>query len=57
MNLDKERVETLIKNISENAFIQKILRNVFASAEGSNTYNELGKTKEYICYVLKKIDF
>eukprot|EP00347_Sterkiella_histriomuscorum_P022129 403331581 len=56
MNLDKPRIEKLINSISENKIIVKILRNFFASAEGSKTFDELGKTKEYLCYVLKKQD-
>lgn len=33
------------------------MRNFLASAEGSNTYNDLGKKKDYICYVLRpKVD-
>eukprot|EP00347_Sterkiella_histriomuscorum_P016166 403354232 len=53
MNLDKSRSERLIQTISENKYIVRILRNFLASAEESRTYQDLGKTKEYICYVLK----
>jgi hypothetical protein len=28
---------------------------MLASAEGSKTYDELGKTKDYICYVLRPL--
>lgn len=53
MNLDRQRIEKIIKSISGNTCITKLLRGFFASADGSRTYNELGKSKEYICYVLK----
>lgn len=55
MNLDKPRIERLISTISENKYVVRILRNFLASAEESKTYLELGKTKEYICYVLKPL--
>ena len=53
MNLDKPRIEKIVKSTTEFEFGRKILRNFLASAEGSKTYNELGKTKDYICYVLR----
>jgi hypothetical protein len=53
MQLDKPRVEKYINLISMNPVIKMFLRNFFASAEESKTYQELGKNKEYICYVLK----
>ena len=53
MQLDKPRVEKIISNITSNEFLKRFLRNYFGSAEQSKTYEELGKTKEYICYVLK----
>ncbi|CDW89709.1 UNKNOWN [Stylonychia lemnae] len=54
MNLDKPRVEKMIsKFITDNEIAKQVMRNILASAEGSKTYEELGKTKEYICYVLR----
>jgi hypothetical protein len=53
MQLDKPRVEKVISSISENKIVKRFLRNFFASAEGSKTFEALGKSKEYICYVLK----
>ena len=53
MQLDKPRVEKLIASISTNLVLRRFLRNFFSSAEGSRIWEELGKSKEYICYVLK----
>jgi len=53
MHLDKPRVEKLIASISTNLVLRRFLRNFFSSAEGSRVWEELGKSKEYICYVLK----
>lgn len=53
MNLDKERVEQIIHSISDSVCMTKLLRGFFASSAGSRTYDELGKTKEYICYILR----
>ena len=53
MQLDKPRVEKLIASISTNLVLRRFLRNFFSSAEGSRVWEELGKSKEYICYVLK----
>lgn len=53
MHLDKPRIENMISKITENKIIKKILRNFFSSAEGSKTYNELGNTKDYVCYKLR----
>jgi hypothetical protein len=54
LQLDKPRVEKLIGGISQsNRVVRRFLRNFFSSAEGSRVWNELGKRKEYICYVLK----
>ncbi len=55
MSLDKPRIEKIITTSTEIPSVRKMLRNFLASAEGSNTYNELGKTKDYICYVLRPI--
>ena len=54
MQLDKPRVEKYIGLISTNHIVKRFLRNFFASADESKTFNELGRSKEYICYVLKK---
>lgn len=54
MQLDKPRAEKLIQRITENKVVKRILRNFLASGEESKTYEELGKTHEYICYVLMK---
>jgi len=54
MQLDKSRVEKYISLISTNILIKRFLRNFLGSAEESRTYSQLGKTKEYICYVLKE---
>lgn len=56
MNLDKPRLERLIQSISENQYVGRVLRNFLASAEDSKTFRELGKTKDYICYVLRPIE-
>jgi hypothetical protein len=53
MQLDKPRVEKLIASISTNQVFRRFLRNFFSSAEGSRVWEELVKSKEYICYVLK----
>ena len=53
MNLDKPRIERLLQMISENKYIRRIMANFLGLAEESKAYQELGKTKEYICYVLK----
>ena len=53
MQLDKPRVEKLIASISTSLVLRRFLRNFFSSAEGSRIWEELGKSKEYICYVLK----
>ena len=53
MNLDKPRIEKIVTSISDNQLVRRITRNFLASAEGSKTYEELGKTKDYICYVLR----
>ena len=53
LQLDKPRVEKLISSISTNLVLRRFLRNFFSSAEGSKIWEELGKSKEYICYVLK----
>lgn len=53
MELDKPRVEKIVSSITSNPIVRRYLRNFFGSAEGSKTFLELGKTKEYICYVLK----
>ncbi len=37
-----------------NQVVHRIFRNFLASGEQSKTFEDLGKTKEYICYVLKK---
>jgi len=34
--------------------VTRILRNFLASGEESKTYEDLTKSKDYICYVLKK---
>ena len=52
MYLDKQRITNIIKSISDNSCISKLLKEFFAHADGSRTFNELGKSKEYICYVL-----
>lgn len=54
MQLDKPRVEKMIGQLSGNQVVTRILRNLLSSGEQSKTFEELGKTKEYICYVLKK---
>lgn len=54
MQLDKPRVEKYINLISTNALVKRFLRNFFAIAEDSKTYLELGRSKEYICYILKR---
>ncbi|TNV81521.1 hypothetical protein FGO68_gene5157 [Halteria grandinella] len=54
MQLDKTRAEKLIQRITGNKVVTRILRNFLASGEESKTYDELGKTHEYICYVLMK---
>lgn len=41
--------------MTENKVVKRFLRNFFASAEGSKTYEALGKQTDYICYVLKPI--
>lgn len=56
MQLDRPRVEKYIGLISTHPLVRRFLRNFLGSAEDSKTYNELGKTKEYICYVLKADD-
>jgi cyclopropane fatty-acyl-phospholipid synthase-like methyltransferase len=53
MQLDKPRVEKLIASISTSLVLRRFLKNFFSSAEGSRIWEELGKSKEYICYVLK----
>jgi hypothetical protein len=53
MQLDKPRVLKIINSISHNTIVKRFLKNFFALAEESKTFSELGKTKEYICYVLK----
>ena len=37
-----------------NKVVHRIFRNFLASGEQSKTFEDLGKTKEYICYVLKR---
>lgn len=53
MKLDKDRVEKIVDQISSNLPVRKLMRGFFASAEGSRTFNNLGTSKEYICYVLR----
>ena len=53
MQLDKQRVEKIIGNITNNKIVKRFLRNFFASAEESKTQTELGLNEEYICYVLQ----
>lgn len=55
MKLDKPRIERLVQSISENKYVRRIMCNFLALAEESKTYMELGKTKDYICYVLRPI--
>jgi len=57
MQLDKPRVQKLIASITSNAVLTGFLRNFFAIADESQTYRELGKTKGYICYVLRLADY
>ena len=57
MQLDKPRVEKMISHTTlanANQVVHRIFRNFLASGEYSKTFEDLGKTKEYICYVLKK---
>jgi len=56
MQLDKERVENIVSSISDSLLMTKLMRGFFASAEGSRTYDQLGKTKEYICYALRPLN-
>ena len=53
MNLDKPRIEKLVHQITDIQLFRKMIRNFLASADGSKTYNDLGKTKDYLCYVLR----
>lgn len=53
MSLDKPRIEKIVKSLSNKACLQKFLRVCFGSAQGSRTFDELGKTTEYICYSLR----
>jgi hypothetical protein len=53
IQLDKPRIDKIVNSISQNNIVRRFVKNFFASAEGSKTVEELGKTKEYICYVLK----
>ena len=53
MYLDKPRIEKIISSISENKIAKRFLRNFFSVAETSRTFEALGKTHDYICYVLK----
>ncbi len=57
MQLDKTRIEKLISHLpgaTYNKVINRIFRNFLGSAEQSKTFEDLGKAKDYICYVLKK---
>ncbi len=57
MQLDKPRIEKMISQLAianMNKVVHRIFRNFLASGEQSKTYEDLGKTKDYICYVLKK---
>ena len=54
MQLDKPRAEKLIQRITGNKVMKRILRNFLASGEESQTYDNLGSSHEYICYVLMK---
>ena len=54
MTLDRHRVENITKSLSDRVCIRKFLREFFASANGSRSYNELdAKVSDYICYSLK----
>jgi ubiquinone/menaquinone biosynthesis C-methylase UbiE len=55
MNLDKPRIEKLVHQITDIQLLRKIMRNFLASAEASRTYSDLGKTKDYLCYVLRPL--
>ncbi|CDW84341.1 UNKNOWN [Stylonychia lemnae] len=55
INLDKPRAERLLQMISENKYVRKIMANFLGLAEESKTFQELGKSNEYICYVLKPL--
>ena len=57
MQLDKARIEKLIQRIpgaTLNTVVHRIFRNLLGSAEQSKAFEDLGKNKEYICYVLKR---
>lgn len=57
MQLDKPKIEKLIQRIpgaTMNKVVHRIFRNFLSSGEQSKTFEDLGKTKEYICYVLKR---
>lgn len=57
MQLDKPRIEKMISHMflaTANQVVHRVFRNFLASGESSKTYEDLGKTKDYICYVLKK---
>ena len=57
MQLDKPRIEKMISHMflaTANQVVHRVFRNFLASGEQSKTYEDLGKTKDYICYVLKK---
>jgi hypothetical protein len=53
LNLDKTRVEKIISGFYDNRFIKQIMRNFLASAEKSETFEQLGVSKDYLCYTLK----
>ena len=53
MQLDKPRVEKMIAQISGNPVAARVLRNFLGSGEQSRAFEELGRSKDYICYVLK----
>jgi hypothetical protein len=54
MQLDKPRVERLIQKLTSNKVVTRILRNFLASGEESKMKEDLGISKDYICYVLKR---
>ncbi len=46
----------MISQISTNQIVVRVLRNFLGSGENSKAYEDLQKTKDYICYVLKRKD-